>query len=64
MITIPFYNLLILPDVTLYFQKEFYVEMAKKEPEQNEELAFVMLKEENRHQYHQGRKRQFLQYHV
>ncbi len=46
MITIPFYNLLILPDVTLYFQKEFYVEMAKKEPEQGEELAFVMLKEE------------------
>ena len=46
MITIPFYNLMLLADVTLYFQKEFYEEMAKKEPEKDEEIAFVMLKED------------------
>lgn len=46
MVTIPFYNLVVLPDVTMYFQRDFYIEMSQREPEKDEKLAFVMLKED------------------
>lgn len=46
MVIIPMYNLVVLPDVTMYFQSNYYKELAQTEPKKEEELAFVMLKED------------------
>ncbi|MDD6290522.1 MAG: endopeptidase La [Lachnospiraceae bacterium] len=48
MITVPFYGLVIVPDVTYYFQKEYFNEISSKTAETNEEIVFVMLKEDKK----------------
>lgn len=48
MITVPFYGLVIVPDVTYYFQKEYFNEISSKTAQTNEEIVFVMLKEDKK----------------
>lgn len=45
MTIIPFYNLIVLPRVTYYFQEDYYKELAKKDPEAGEQVLFLMLRE-------------------
>ncbi len=45
MLTIPIYNLMVLPGVTLYFQKQFFQKLTAAEPTENEEVVFFMLRE-------------------
>ena len=45
MTIIPFYNLIILPRVTYYFQEEYFKELAKKDAQVGEEVLFLMLRE-------------------
>ena len=45
MTIIPFYNLIVLPRVTYYFQEDYYKELAKKDPEEGEQVLFLMLRE-------------------
>lgn len=46
MTTIPFYGLVIVPNVTYFFQKDYFNEIANKEAEVNEKVTFIMLKED------------------
>lgn len=48
MITIPFYGLVIVPNVTYYFQKEYFNEISNKDAEPNEKIIFIMLKEDKK----------------
>lgn len=48
MITVPFYNLVVVPGVTFYFQSEYFKEIVKKEADSGEEVVFVMLKEDKK----------------
>ena len=48
MTTIPFYNLIVLPDVTFYFQGEYFKEIAGTTVKEGEELVFLMLKEDKK----------------
>ena len=43
---IPFYNLVVLPGVTFFFQGEYFKEIAGGEVSEGEELTFMMLKED------------------
>lgn len=45
MITVPFYNMIVVPGVTFYFQKDYFQEVVGREAEDSEELIFLMLKE-------------------
>lgn len=45
MTIIPFYNLIVLPRVTYYFQEDYYKELAKKDAETGEQVLFLMLRE-------------------
>lgn len=45
MTIIPFYNLIVLPRVTYYFQEDYYKELAKKDAEAGEQVLFLMLRE-------------------
>ena len=45
MTIIPFYNLILLPRVTYYFQEDYYKELSKKSPVPGEQILFLMLKE-------------------
>lgn len=45
MTIIPFYNLILLPRVTYYFQEEYFKELAKKDAQVGEEVLFLMLRE-------------------
>ena len=46
MVVVPFYNLVILPGVTFYFQKEYFREIVKKEAQVGDEVVFIMLKDD------------------
>lgn len=48
MTTIPFYGLVIVPNVTYFFQKDYFNEITKKEVEENEKVIFIMLKEDKK----------------
>lgn len=45
MILIPAYDLLVLPGTQIYFKKEYFKELAQKEPEQGDNIIFVLLKQ-------------------
>ena len=45
MVTIPFYDMIVVPGVTLYFQSEYFWEIAGEEMEKGERAIFLMLKE-------------------
>ena len=46
MYTIPTHDLIVLPGVTFYFQKEYFKEIVKKEAVVGEEAVFLVLKED------------------
>lgn len=48
MTTIPFYGLVIVPNVTYFFQKDYFNEITNKEVEVNEKVIFIMLKEDKK----------------
>ena len=48
MITIPFYGLVMVPNVTYFFQKEYFDEVSNKAAEANEKVIFIMQKEEKK----------------
>lgn len=45
MITVPFYDMIVIPGVTLYFQSEYFWEIAGEEKAKGEKVIFLMLKE-------------------
>lgn len=45
MITIPYYDLTILPGVTYYFQKEYLYSLADRKPKNGDPVMFLMLRE-------------------
>ena len=46
MITIPYYNLIVLPDVAFYFQSSYVNQLTKEEVKPGDQVLFLMLKEE------------------
>ncbi len=46
MTTVPFYNILIVPGVRIYFQNDYFQELARKDAEIGEDILFLMLKED------------------
>ncbi|MDO4553921.1 MAG: endopeptidase La [Lachnospiraceae bacterium] len=46
MITIPVYDMMLLPDVTFYFKKDIFEGRDKNPIETNEEILFLMMKED------------------
>ena len=46
MIVVPFYNLVVVPEVTFYFQGEYFKEIAGQDAEKGDEILFLMLKED------------------
>ncbi len=48
MIIVPFYNMIVLPDVTFYFQGDYFRELAGRDAEAGEEVVFLMLKEDRK----------------
>lgn len=46
MITVPFYNIIVVPGVTLYFQGEYFKKLAMQDAEKGEKILFLMLKED------------------
>ena len=46
MIMIPAYDLLVLPGTRIYFKKEYFRELAQKEPEQGDDIIFILLKQQ------------------
>ena len=46
MIMIPAYDLLVLPGTRIYFKKEYFRELAQKEPEQGDDIIFLLLKQQ------------------
>lgn len=46
MTTIPIYNLLVLPGITLYLQKQYYQKLTHTEPKEHEEVTFFLLREQ------------------
>ena len=46
MITVPVYNMVILPGITFYFQGSYFKELAGCDPEVGDEVLFLPLKEE------------------
>ena len=48
MLIIPTHDLIILPGVTFYFQKEYFKEIVKKEAVVGEEVTFLILKEDKK----------------
>ncbi len=48
MIVVPFYNIIIIPNVTFYFSGEYFSEHVKKNAAEGEEVVFLMLKEDKR----------------
>lgn len=45
MILVPAYDLVLLPGTRLYFKKEYYKELAQKDPEPGDSVIFVLLKQ-------------------
>ena len=48
MTAIPFYNMIVLPEVSFFFQGEYFREIAGKDVKEGEELVFLMLKEDKK----------------
>ena len=48
MIAIPFYNIVIIAGVNIFFQKDYFNDLAGREPATGEELYFLMLKEDKK----------------
>ena len=46
MLTIPVYDMMLLPDVTFYFKKDIFDERALHDVKENDEILFLMMKEE------------------
>ncbi len=46
MIIVPFYNIIVLPNVTFYFSSDYFEEHARKIPKEGEEVIFLMLKDD------------------
>ena len=46
MVVIPTHDLIVLPGVTFYFQKEYFKEIVRKDAVVGEEAIFLMLKED------------------
>ncbi|MBR4514295.1 MAG: endopeptidase La [Lachnospiraceae bacterium] len=46
MTVVPFYNILIVPGVKLYFQNDYFEELAGKEAEVGDDIVFAMLKDD------------------
>ena len=46
MIIIPCYDLVIVPGVTYFFQKDMVEKMIRENPQEGEEVLFLMLKED------------------
>ncbi len=46
MIAVPYYNIVIVPDIYLYFQNNYFQKMTHKEPKTGEKVVFLMLKED------------------
>lgn len=45
MIIVPAYDLVVLPGTRLYFKKEYYKELAQKEPKSGDAILFILLKQ-------------------
>ncbi len=48
MITIPFYNILIVPGVKIFFQGEYFKEITKKDAIEGDDVIFIMLREDKK----------------
>ncbi|MDD3278302.1 MAG: endopeptidase La [Lachnospiraceae bacterium] len=48
MIVVPFYNMIVVPGVTFFFQSEYFQEVAGKKPNTGEDVIFLMLKEDKK----------------
>ncbi len=46
MTTVPFYNIVIVPGIYLYFQSNYFQKITRKEPAVGEAVVFLMLKED------------------
>lgn len=46
MIIRPIYNLLLLPDVSYYFKRDFFTDFGAEELENGSDILFIFLKEE------------------
>ena len=46
MITVPYYNILIVPGVKLYFQNEYFEELARRDAKVGDDVLFLMLKDD------------------
>ncbi len=46
MIAVPYYNIVIVPDIYLYFQNNYFQKMTRKKPTSGERVVFLMLKED------------------
>lgn len=46
MITVPYYNIVIVPDVYLYFQNNYFQKITERAAQPGEEVVFLMLKED------------------
>ena len=46
MTIVPVYNIVIIPDSSVYLQTDSYVRMAGKQPEEGEKIFFLILKED------------------
>ncbi len=48
MITVPFYNMIVVPGIVLYFQSEYFQELAGQKAKPEDQVLFLMLKEEKK----------------
>lgn len=48
MIIVPFHNIIVIPGVTFFFQREYFQDVAGKEAEEGEDVLFLMLKEDKK----------------
>lgn len=51
MIAIPFFNLIVIPGVRFYFNKDYYRELAGEDPIIGEQVMFLLMKEEKERQH-------------
>lgn len=48
MITVPFYNIIVVPGVVLYFQSAYFQELTRQKAKEKEKILFLMLKEDKK----------------
>ncbi len=46
MITVPYYNIVIVPDIYLYFQNNYFQKITERDAQPGEQVIFLMLKED------------------